>query len=150
MDRDHSCGIIPVYATAGQPRQYLLVQHKAGHWGFPKGHPENDETTLETALRELKEETGLTPDSLIDDVPFAERYIFRKRSGKVVDKNVTYFIGFIATTTVDYQDDELQDAAWGDLDATLERMSFEEGRKLLLEVHAFLDRDASRTPAISG
>ncbi|QDU70195.1 bis(5'-nucleosyl)-tetraphosphatase [Mucisphaera calidilacus] len=144
MDRDHSCGVIPVFIEPGEPRRYLLVQHNAGHWGFPKGHPERGESSLETAIRELHEETGLTSDRIISDHPFSERYVFRKGSGRVVDKSVTYFIGFMDTLDVAYQDDELQDAQWGDLEATLGRMSFEEGRKLLMEVHAFLDRDASR------
>lgn len=38
---------------------YLLVQSYSNRWGFPKGHIEGDETTYETAQRELKEETGI-------------------------------------------------------------------------------------------
>jgi bis(5'-nucleosidyl)-tetraphosphatase len=143
MDRDHSCGVIPVHEASGnEPRRYLLVQHKAGHWGFPKGHPEGGESELETARRELLEETGLEPERLLDATPFTERYVFRKRSGKVVDKTVTYFVGFVKARSFSVQEDELLAAAWGDLDETLGRMSFEEGRRLLREVAAYLDRDA--------
>ncbi|MEQ9455325.1 MAG: NUDIX domain-containing protein [Phycisphaeraceae bacterium] len=142
MDRDHSCGIIPVYGGAnGEPRRYLLVQHKAGHWGFPKGHPETGESELETALRELGEETGLAPERVLEATPFAERYVFRKRSGKVVDKTVTYFVGFVRSRSFQVQEEELQAAAWGDVEETVGRMSFEEGRRLLREVDAYLDRD---------
>ena len=38
---------------------FLLIQQKAGHYGFPKGHVEKNETEVETAIREIKEETGL-------------------------------------------------------------------------------------------
>jgi bis(5'-nucleosidyl)-tetraphosphatase len=51
------CGII-VYDT--DAKKYLLVYGKKSHkWGFPKGHMEPMETEEETALRELKEETGI-------------------------------------------------------------------------------------------
>ena len=37
-----------------------MIKHKnGGHWAFPKGHVEKKETEPETALREIKEETGL-------------------------------------------------------------------------------------------
>ncbi len=40
--------------------EVLLIKHKnGGHWAFPKGHVEKKETESETALREIKEETGL-------------------------------------------------------------------------------------------
>jgi len=36
----------------------------AGKWGLPGGHLEKDETIEQAALRELKEETGLTAKSV--------------------------------------------------------------------------------------
>jgi len=39
----------------------LLVQEAGGSWGPPKGHMEAGESQLDTALRELREETGITP-----------------------------------------------------------------------------------------
>lgn len=32
-----------------------------GHWSIPKGEPETEEELLVTAIREFKEETGITP-----------------------------------------------------------------------------------------
>lgn len=38
----------------------LLVKgRRSGKWSFPKGHLESDESSLDCALRELYEETGL-------------------------------------------------------------------------------------------
>ena len=37
----------------------LLVKHNVGHWGFPKGHMEKDEIEIQTAIREVKEETNV-------------------------------------------------------------------------------------------
>lgn len=49
--------------------RYLLVQGKqSGKWSFPKGHPEEDESGMECAHRELMEETGLRVSYLYDRV----------------------------------------------------------------------------------
>jgi 8-oxo-dGTP diphosphatase len=51
-----------------------------GTWGLPSGHQEPGETMLQTAARELKEETGLTAKTLLwrcmyDDIRPNEHYI---------------------------------------------------------------------------
>lgn len=53
-----SCGVIPFRQTAAG-REFLLLLQTNGCWSFPKGHMEAGETEEETALRELREETGL-------------------------------------------------------------------------------------------
>ena len=59
MLHEKSCGAI-VYRRFHGNIEILLIKHiNSGHWSFPKGHVEGDETELETARREIKEETGL-------------------------------------------------------------------------------------------
>ena len=59
MKKEKSCGAIVYREKDGV--EILLIKHKnGGHWAFPKGHVENKETEEETALREIREETGLT------------------------------------------------------------------------------------------
>lgn len=53
-----SCGVIPFRKTQEGIR-YLLLLQTNGFWSFPKGHMEPFESEQDTALRELKEETGL-------------------------------------------------------------------------------------------
>ncbi|MEM7626839.1 MAG: NUDIX domain-containing protein [Planctomycetota bacterium] len=137
---DFSCGVIPVWLSPEGPR-FLLVQHHAGHWAFPKGHPEGDETPLDTARRELAEETGLSDVELWDAPAFEERYCFTKRSGRAVEKLVTYYLGRVtaAADAVVIQAEEVQAYAWGDRDQTVQRLTFAEGRALFDEVCAYLD-----------
>lgn len=58
---EKSCGVVPYRMYDGQVQYLLLMQHN-GTWSFPKGHTEPGETELETALRELQEETGLSAE----------------------------------------------------------------------------------------
>ena len=92
MLTDFSCGVIPYRVVEGR-REFLLIQHKAGHWAFPKGHPEDAEEHADTARRELEEETGLGHVELDESHPFEEAYTFTKRSGRQVSKRVVYFLG---------------------------------------------------------
>lgn len=56
---EKSCGVLPYRDVNGQ-REFLLVfETYSKCWSLPKGHIEAGETDIETALRELKEETGL-------------------------------------------------------------------------------------------
>ncbi|MEM6506857.1 MAG: NUDIX domain-containing protein [Planctomycetota bacterium] len=139
MVDDFSCGVIP-YRVIDGGHEFLLIRHKAGHWAFPKGHPEANETETETARRELEEETGIGGVVLDEGHPFEEQYAFTKRSGKQVRKRVVYFLGEVDPgQSVRLQASEVSDYAWGDAVQTRERLTFDEGRALLEQVLSYID-----------
>lgn len=134
---DYSYGVVPV-DRQGEQRRYLLIQHHAGHWSFPKGHAEAGETPIEAARREFREETGIAAFTVRPEPTFAESYTFRKRSGKLVDKTVTYYIGEVHNPAVTPQADEVAAYAWDTYEATRQRCTFDEARQLLDRVEAYL------------
>lgn len=87
MKREKSCGAVVVRESSGK-KEILLIRHNAGHWAFPKGHMEAGETEAQTAVREIREETGLTVD--IDQ---SFRTVITYSPGENVVKDVVYFIG---------------------------------------------------------
>ena len=61
MADEKSCGAI-VFTRENGIRKYVIIRGTGiyqGFNGFPKGHMEEGETESETALREVKEETGM-------------------------------------------------------------------------------------------
>lgn len=90
---DKSVGVMPIFKTGGEIK-VLLVRHAKGHWGFPKGHPESGESELETAARELAEETSLHKLELVPGVRLEEVYDFEKE-GKIYHKTVIYFLALV-------------------------------------------------------
>lgn len=52
--------------------QILLIQNQHGHWGLPKGHWEPAELLVETAMREIREETGLLVE--VGDLAFITEF----------------------------------------------------------------------------
>lgn len=64
----HFCGSVWVLSK-GKPTKMLLVHHKKlGKWLQPGGHIEPTENPVETAVRELKEETGIDISFLLDEI----------------------------------------------------------------------------------
>ncbi len=62
-----SCGAVLYRKRCGVTEYLLLLQRRSQTWSFPKGHMEAGETEKQTALREVREETGL-------DVVFSESF----------------------------------------------------------------------------
>jgi 8-oxo-dGTP pyrophosphatase MutT (NUDIX family) len=133
---EHSWGIIPLRKNEEGRWQVFLVQHRAGHWSMPKGHPEVGETPLETAKRELFEETGLRVEEILTNGPFEEHYMFR-HAGRLIDKTVSYFLARVSgRESIDF--DELSSAKWVDLDEAEQAFTFKEGKKIITDAKKFL------------
>ncbi len=123
--------------------QYLLVQHHAGHWAFPKGHAENGETDLQAARRELQEETGISKVILLEDVSLAETYYFR-RGDQTVSKKVRYFPGVVKDCAVHIQAAEIKAYRWVNAEGAFNLITFGESRRLLTEAKQYLDEHRER------
>lgn len=52
-----SMGVVFVKKNVNEP--LILILNCAGEWVFPKGHIEKGETLVDTACREIKEESGV-------------------------------------------------------------------------------------------
>ncbi len=137
IDYDRAYGIIPILPPSpGQEHRYLLILHRKGHWGFPKGHKDGDESDLATAKRELQEETGLTQYLILAEAEFTEHYRFTRLDGIPVRKEVLYFVAMMETETgdppeVQIQPEEVTDFRWCTFDQALKLLKFREAHHLL-------------------
>lgn len=132
---DKSFGIVPLI-WRGDHWEALLVHHRAGHWGFPKGHAEGTEQPQITAERELQEETGLLVTHYLPFPPLHEQYTF-ERDGQPTDKQVTYYLAEVEGIVAP-QLEEVGAAEWFTLDDAIARISFPEGQELCQNVVALL------------
>lgn len=82
-----SCGAV-LYTVRNGEVLYLLIRDGKGVCGFPKGHMEPGETELETALREVWEETSIRPELIAG---FREEIRYKLDNGN--DKRVMYYLG---------------------------------------------------------
>ena len=94
MSDEISCGAI-LYTHENGTRKYLLIREKySGEYGFPKGHTENGETGRETALREVKEETGLDVILQGDFSFLYEHYLAREGRPNDKKRNILFLAFF--------------------------------------------------------
>lgn len=141
--KDEAFGIVPISLADGVYK-FLLIQHHAGHWGFPKGHADPGETALQSACREFVEETGILQCSVVGNISFSEHYTFM-REGKRFDKTVTYYPAMVEMQTVSCQAEEISDFAWLEYEAAIDRLSFEGAKRVLVEVQKYLDSSRTRS-----
>lgn len=135
--KDECFGIVPIFGKEADAL-FLLIQHQAGHWAFPKGHANPGESPAETARREFEEETGISDFEMLDEPSFTEHYSFVK-DGKPIEKTVTYFLGFVKSMEVVLQEEEVQNSAWLSFEEAVKRITFDANRLMFGEVKAYLD-----------
>ena len=141
---DESFGVIPVFMVGkGKFEIFLINQHNRSggtFWGFPKGHPEKGETGEQAALRELKEETGISLESLNTVHPFIQHYSFLD-GNEMVNKTVTYYVGTSSDKGFSLDPKEVADARWCELQSAKILVTHDNNRELLDQVELFLNRD---------
>ena len=134
--KDEAFGIIPILQKDTE-YLFLLIQHHAGHWGFPKGHADPGETPLQAACREFTEETGIAEFRVIGDASFSEQYRFM-RDGQKFDKTVIYYPAFVLSSTVACQAEEIQSYSWLGFERAIALLSFQGAKQVLTSVNQFL------------
>ena len=107
MKKEKSCGAIVFYSDK-EREEVLLIKHaNSGHWSFPKGHVEGNETETETAEREVLEETGL---HIKIDTRFRQTVTYSPKKDTI--KDVVYFIAFTDEYTTHRQIEEISQIKW--------------------------------------
>jgi 8-oxo-dGTP pyrophosphatase MutT (NUDIX family) len=120
-----------VFRRDGADREVLLCGRSAdGLWCLPKGTPERGESMEETALREVREETGIEVETtgMVGDI----RYWFsRPQEGVRYYKTVRHFLFRPVGGDLSLHDHEFDDVRWFPIQEALRLMTYRnEGRIL--------------------
>ena len=111
-----------IYRKAGACVQIVLVGRSVqGTWGLPKGTPDEGESLEQTALREVREETGLEPR--IEESLGSIQYYFVAR-GTRFHKIVHFFLMQTVGGDVTDHDQEYDLVEWFDIDDAVRRLSY--------------------------
>lgn len=132
--KEKSCGIV-VFAKDGNCWKVLLIRHKAGsHWAFPKGHVEKDESEHQTAVREVREETGVRAQ-----INTHFRTVISYSSSRKVLKDVVYFAAVLPSVQKTHaQESEIREVMWCDISKAGSIITFPNDKQVLSDAISYL------------
>ncbi|MBQ9266981.1 MAG: NUDIX domain-containing protein [Clostridia bacterium] len=124
LRREKACGCVII-----ENGKVLLIQQTAGHWGFPKGHVEAGETEIETARREVKEETNLEVE-IDSDKRYGVEYV----TDKGILKTCVFFVAKPIGGEIKAQESEIMNIQWLDFKEAVETITFDNLREFFKKI----------------
>ena len=135
MREQKSAGIV-LFRNASNKNEFLLLNYPQGHWYFVKGKVEEGETPHETALRETKEETGISDIEFIDGFEESVEYDFRFKNENI-HKKVIFFLAKTNEKKITLSH-EHNDFVWLEYDDALKKTTFRNAKNVLSKTNEFL------------
>ena len=135
MREQKSVGIVLFKNDSGK-NEFLLLNYPQGHWDFIKGKVEEGETPHETALRETKEETGISDIEFIDGFEESVEYDFRFKN-EDIHKKVIFFLAKTNEKKISLSH-EHNDFVWLEYDDALKKTTFRNAKNVLSKANEFL------------
>jgi 8-oxo-dGTP pyrophosphatase MutT (NUDIX family) len=135
-----SCGGVPVYFNKNKKENplYLLVQHNGPfeYWAFPKGRQKEGESYKETAIREIREETGQSKFKIIKRL-ISDSIYFPKRGKKTIVKKVVFYLVRFYSKSIKLSP-EHTNCQWATYENALSLLTFEDYQRVLKESHEII------------
>jgi len=134
---EHSSGGVVARRVDGSVH-LLLIRDPYGKWGLPKGHVENGESSCEAALREVREETGLTHLDVGPSLGTIDWY-FRLK-GDLVHKFCDYFL--IASPDGDTSpevSEGITECLWLPVEEAIETVAYDNAREVVVRAAEVLN-----------
>ena len=137
--REVSAGGV-IYRRRDHQVEVALI-HTGKRWGLPKGHVEKGERVEETAVREVREETGLLGklDRKLGQISYSYRAKSSDGGPIRIAKQVTFFLLEYLEGEVHGHDYEVDEARWFPLDEAFTTLSFATEQKMMRRAKRLID-----------
>ena len=127
-----SAGAI-IYTIINNEINYLLIKDFHGNFGFPKGHLEKDETEIDAAIREIKEEVGI---NIILDTNFRKELNYIMPNG--INKKSVYYLGFYKDQKIIKQLEEVDETLLLPFSKAIDTLTFDNMKEALVEANNYI------------
>ncbi|HEY7227878.1 MAG TPA: NUDIX domain-containing protein [Nitrososphaeraceae archaeon] len=107
----------------------LLLHYRSGHWDFPKGNIEINETEMQAATRELREETSITKFRLIPNFRYILSYKYARKS-ILISKQVILFLASTKVNEVKISNEHIG-FKWIDIHTSSKQLTYSNAKKAL-------------------
>jgi 8-oxo-dGTP pyrophosphatase MutT (NUDIX family) len=95
--------------------------------GLPKGHLDGNETEVEAAIREVREETGLVAEPVAKLGEISYSY---ERKGQAIDKRVVFYLFEYRSGELSH-DHEIEQVQWMPIDEAVEALTHSGEREMV-------------------
>jgi bis(5'-nucleosidyl)-tetraphosphatase len=119
----------------------LLLHYTSGHWDFPKGNIETNETELESATRELQEETGIESFRVIPSFRYVLDYKYTRRN-VLISKQVTLFLASTGVRKVKISHEHIG-YSWVEKGDATTQLTYKNAKNALMQAINFLEKPSS-------
>ena len=137
MKKERSSGIV-LFLEKPEGIHFLLLNYPTGHWDFIKGKIEQGETEHQTAVRETKEETGISDLEFIDGFKEKINYNFQYE-GELIYKEVVFFLAKTKTESVMVSHEHLG-YTWLDYKNAIEKTTYQNAKDILSKANDLLQK----------
>ena len=136
LNQEKSCGAVVFTRRSGEIL-FVIVQETSGAYSFPKGHVESNETEMQTAAREIQEETGLSP-VFLPGFRETEEYDLSEKPG--THKQVVYFLAEYGGELLIPRQGEIRHILLLPYAEAMQCLHHEGTKRILAAAQAFLSR----------
>jgi len=137
LKKERSAGIV-LYLEKPKENLFLLLNYPTGHWDFIKGKIEQGETEHQTAIRETKEETGISDIEFVEGFEEKINYNFQFE-GELIYKEVVFFLAKTRTENVTVSHEHL-DYTWLNYKNSMEKITYQNAKDVLSKANQLLEK----------
>lgn len=137
-----------VFRVYNGERHYLLIKYRNGHWEFPRGKMEHEETEIDTMRREIMEEVGITDLMIMPKFRMSIRFFYsaqgherserkKEKSCIFIQKKAVFYLARVAADRPVDLSHEHTDYLWLPYAHALEKLTYDNAKKVLKKAHKF-------------
>ncbi len=115
----------------------LIYLKKGNVFSLPKGTIDDNETPEETAMREVKEETGIN-GKIIEKIGEASYWFYLTEENAKCKKTVHYFLMEYESGDINMHNWEVDEVYWMPIDEAIKKITFKSDREILLKTKEIL------------
>lgn len=118
----------------------LIAKREMRVWALPRGRVEPGETPEQTAIREVREETGFTASvqEKVDEINF---HFYSRSDDRLIHRVVHFYLMPCVSGELGPLDKEVDTAQWYPIDQAVRTLKYENEKEILRKARRILKRE---------